>query len=398
MNLYIVSIVITILIIGGNEFYFKTNYSVLRNALDIVGLLPVAIVSGLRNLNVGTDINHYVVPNFTAAQLFSDFFSYNTYVHSMTGNYLNAVNNTESGYNLIVFIVSRFTDNVHWLLFLLQLLVLIFIVTSLKIFAKFLETSVTLGVIVYLLTLYPFTLNVMRQYLAASLVLLAFSTFFAKKKYTSLIILAGAYSIHKSAIMGLLILVGYMVYMSVTKKNHSFANIPLISMMAVMSAVLVGGNVLKLLQGSIQFLPFLNKYAASFAVTGGYKFSGILIYIFPDVLIIVMYFFVIFSSDFLKTNSKLWSYFGYLVTVSLLLNTLYLYQNVIPRLAIFIMIFRPVIIGTLINALPKNMKIIFSGMLVLIFILVFYRILISGNGSVYPYQSDYISNYIFNNY
>lgn len=130
--------------------------------------MPMAIIAGMRDLTIGTDIQNYGLFNFESALQFKNIFDYVKYI-----KYTNGV---EYGYSVFNYLVSRFTNSINVFFFLLNLLTILFIILGLNVLGD--KVNFELSIIIYYLLFWSGSLNVMRQSLAASIVFFCFFTIY----------------------------------------------------------------------------------------------------------------------------------------------------------------------------------------------------------------------------
>lgn len=174
-----------------------------KNFLAAIGILMLAVLAGLRDASVGTDVNVYGRALYTGALNSSSFVSYySSHVTSLL---------SEPGYYLLTYFLSLFFKDYHWGLFVYQLLPLIFVYLGMKRCEKLFNTPVWLGMLLYDLMLYNYSLNIIRQCIAVGFVFYGVTFLFEKryKPYTILILLAVAF--HTMGIIGLAILPMYLI-------------------------------------------------------------------------------------------------------------------------------------------------------------------------------------------
>lgn len=155
--------------------------------LSICAILVLAILGGLRDKTIGTDVLYYVKGNYDLAVRSASFTKYYTSVYAKEPLYL-----------LCVYIVAKIFENFQILLFILQL--------------------ITVGC-VYCALYYNDSFNMVRQHMAMAIVLLG-STFIVEEKYKkSIFCTIIATLIHFPAVISLLnlCLYGYLQKKKVKK-------------------------------------------------------------------------------------------------------------------------------------------------------------------------------------
>ena len=118
MEPYVVVIIISLILLGLACWISPKRKGLAFWSVSFIAILPPSVLAGIRDFTIGTDINHYVVTNFVQALGYDNFFEFNKYILQIQSDFVGLPNNTESGYNLLVFLVSRFTQDAHWVLFL----------------------------------------------------------------------------------------------------------------------------------------------------------------------------------------------------------------------------------------------------------------------------------------
>lgn len=164
-------------------FYYaekKNNFSLL-----IIAALLLSFLSGLRDINVGIDTPSYI-DNFI-----NDFPYYWKF--------------SEEGFRFISRMLMRVFHNPYLLLLIYSLVTNILIITRLWDYRE--RCSFSFMIIIYFALHYINTMNIMRQYLAVSVVFFS-SKFLDNKKYILYVIaVLLASSIHSSALLNLAIVV-----------------------------------------------------------------------------------------------------------------------------------------------------------------------------------------------
>ncbi|WP_318766698.1 EpsG family protein [Lactiplantibacillus carotarum] len=355
--------------------------------------MPTSIIAGVRNLSIGTDIQHYVITNFSAALTYNNLYQYLAFIHTIKTNYVGTVNHTEIGYSILTYSVSRLSSNVHWLLFALQFATVLFIYVSLVRYSREHKISIVFGMFVYYMLFYGQSLNLMRQTLAASIVLFAVSYLIENKFLLGTILIFFAAQFHTSAYVALIFV--YILWRWNKKTvdiEHDFLYKKFgVLIILYLCMLLIGPYIFKLLQIIITYLPVFNKYTPSFAVSTseGYRYFGTTLFVISDLIVIGIY-----SSNKHSDPieaSKITRLFYLTMVFSTGLYAMYRFQTVIPRLAIYFSIFRIPAYSYFIeiedNPFASQLM---RGLVILVLIYLFVHNLLSGNGAIYPYASQII--------
>lgn len=174
-----------------------------RNFWAVMGILVLAVLAGLRDASVGTDVNVYGRALYTQALNSSGFISY------FSGHATSLL--SEPGYYLLTYFLSLFFKDYHWGLFVYQLLPLMFVYLAMKRCEKLFNTPVWLGMLLYDLMLYNYSLNIIRQCIAVGFVFYGVTFLFEKRYKPFVILIFLAVSFHTMGIIGFAILPMYLI-------------------------------------------------------------------------------------------------------------------------------------------------------------------------------------------
>lgn len=226
-----------------SEISFKKGYKKLGIFNLIVSLFSLCFLAGVRDLTVGTDIYYYFY------QIFYDF------THTEIGILAEFANTgVDIGFILLIYIGKIF-NNVNISMFIVEFAVLapiyIFAYRNRK------KYSITFIILIYCLTMYVRSFNLMRQSIAISLLILSMDYFKDRNIKKSLICFILAVLMHKTAIIGLIIYV--IIYIRNTKGEIKLKNIIMIYIIFILSIlilepflVLTGSKYIRYLNSSIE--------------------------------------------------------------------------------------------------------------------------------------------------
>ena len=126
--------------------------------LVFIAFLPLVLLAGLRDPAVGVDTDYYPLPYFR---------------YSMDMSILDMMKaaECEPGFSALFWVLSRVTQSFNAVLTIIQLLMVLPLIWMLY---KLKVKSIVPAVLVYACTFFPWSLNIMRQSLAASLLLISF--------------------------------------------------------------------------------------------------------------------------------------------------------------------------------------------------------------------------------
>lgn len=176
------------------------------NIFIIMGLIIPCILAGFRADTIGTDVQVYVKPMFEAALSSSDFSQYQgmRWIASWTYMYVHDI---EIGFSLLVYIIAKVFGNMTVLLTCIEILIIFPFYKGLSYFKK--DFPMWLCMLVFYLMNYNVTLNMMRQWIAMSLLFYGFKYVIEKKLKKFIFIVLVAMTFHTTAILGILF---YFIY------------------------------------------------------------------------------------------------------------------------------------------------------------------------------------------
>lgn len=169
-------------------------------------ILSLSVLGGLRDTSLGTDVEVYIIPHFKYAHTF----------HTLTGFLTHFNNNTgrEPLYRTIVYMVSRFTDNVNWLLFVFQFLTAVFVFVGAY---KHKENApLPLVVLLWCLMYYNDSYNLVRQHLAMAILFSGIDNVEKGNYKRFLLFVLAASFVHTSAVLAIAFIVIH--FFTATKK------------------------------------------------------------------------------------------------------------------------------------------------------------------------------------
>ena len=217
-------ICVTIINIIIEKNFLKSKKKLLRNSFLIISIGLLCLVAGVRSVTVGTDVNVYVSRLFNIGINSSNIVDY--LIHS----------NSDLLFAIVVYFGSMF-GSINFALFLIELIVVLPI--YLYAYKEYRENkkSFTYLILIFLLTMYCISLNLMRQSIAMSICILSYHYFDNKMYKKSCILLFVACLFHKTAlIFSIVYLINYALNSS--KKYKPF-HIFVIIVMCIISTVFI---------------------------------------------------------------------------------------------------------------------------------------------------------------
>lgn len=360
------------------------DYSKLSTFIRLLALIPPAFVAGIRNLDIGTDIGNYGEINFVKAL---DFKHFTDYLH-----FVKVSNGVESGYSLLNFLVSRFTDSISVFFFILNFLTMFFVLLALYQFKD--KYFIIWGMLGYYLIFWGTSLNVMRQSLAATIVLFAISIlvthhFSLRTVSLSVLIILFAACFHKTALLALCLPIMYVLL----RKQSKYIATTWVAI-AIMLFFLLNPSS-GLIIGSLKHLPFLSKYYNIFLETGmsyvavgaGMSLKTVLIRTLPLIIVVVV---LIRFKDFTDQNKL----FFVMCLFAISFEFLNMQSGVIARLGMYFSIIQVIAVPLITRKVPIYHQTFLRN---LVFVYLFIEcvwIIHSGNGEIYPYHSQILQSFL----
>lgn len=203
--IYIVIFIVTILFTYIAEKNFEKKNKAIGIVFSILAILIPSILAGIRTLDVGIDVQVYVEQNFKIA------------LQSQSFKECLENCNTDFLYVVINYIISRISNSINVLMFVVELINMVLV--YMFIYNKRKSIHMWLAMAAYLLMFYNISLNLVRQSLAVSVTLLSIRYIENKKPvkfYTCIFI---ATLLHSTAIFTLPI---YVIFNIINKKNKNF--------------------------------------------------------------------------------------------------------------------------------------------------------------------------------
>lgn len=193
-------VIVTIISTFFAYFAYKTPIDIRKKkVLTIFSMLTLCLLAAARDITVGTDTSVY------GESLFE-------WIHNHNFNQTIAMNQNadiEIGYIVIIFLLSRITGNVFWAYFLMEFICVFFVYKALD------DASTSkykwMGVFLYNVLFYSFSLNLMRQSMAMSIVLFGFKYVRVNRFWRYLLVVLIAFLVHRTAIIGLFIYPLFMI-------------------------------------------------------------------------------------------------------------------------------------------------------------------------------------------
>lgn len=196
-----------------------------RYILLILAIAIPSILGGMRAVGVGTDTKVYIEKNFILAQ------NYNTlsiYLKNFSASQL---------YWIITFAVSRFTNNINWLFFIIQLIIMI--LAYMVAYNNKKRTPIWLTYLTFLFLFYNRSLNMSRNTISLMIIVYSLKFIESKKPIKFIFTILIAFLFHETALIGLILYPLYNFVSNDTKKIKKIVVILLCMMVICMYQPLI---------------------------------------------------------------------------------------------------------------------------------------------------------------
>lgn len=373
MEIYFGTIVISAML-----FYLSDkSKGYLQYGLAAMSIILICFIAGCRDIAVGTDTQFYPLIMFNDAKHFS-LIAYYPRVISMFGE------SQPYGFTFITWIISRLVSNFGQYLFMLELIAVLPIYIGLR---KLSPNSTWLGMLCYLFLIFPFSLNGIKQCIAASLGFLAMTFYLDGSKRTALILYIIACLMHQTAVL-LIALVP--LYLFICGPGSSLSPVKMVFMMIasfllIAALVILGGRFVSFLSSLRDSYSFIANHGSTGANESGLIFASLII------LIHLIYFSGVTSTlgRSEDTDMSLFFFLEYISLFGFVALQLGLVADGLSRIAIYSYPFLCCYLERIPNghsALTALVKIVFIAFMAVYL----YRMLISGSMGLYPYTSAFL--------
>lgn len=217
--------------------------------LAVISVVPLCLVAGARDVSVGTDTSAYPLRCFYASQYYSPLGA------------IGACSDQEPLFVLLFWILGRLTGDFNAVLFLCESIVLLpYILVVRKLYPR----GYPIVGIFTCFVIFGYTLNIIRQCLATSMLVLMVYELLCEKRVSAFIYLMLAVGFHKMSVIGLII---WIIYISCyeRKQKHSFKTVAMLACLGVIDfatcMILIGPDVMELVSRFISSYSFQIKHA-----------------------------------------------------------------------------------------------------------------------------------------
>ena len=189
---------------------FKIKLTLFRQMFNVIAILVPSLLAGYRDTTVGMDLAYYAVPCFNAMC--------DTYSLKLLILYWGTGLDLEPLYIIYNFVITRYTDDIFWALFVQQLIVLGLVLFTCYKLKKY--VSVPCLYSIFMLLCYLQSMSANRQIFAIAIVFYSFYYVIVGKKYIYICIILLATFFHYSAIIAMPIFWIYNYFKKNEIKKH----------------------------------------------------------------------------------------------------------------------------------------------------------------------------------
>ena len=358
----------------------KSGFS--KNFFAVIAILVPCILAGMRADTIGTDVKVYVEPLYNAAKQSTSFFSYMNQRWFYIWRY-KYVYDFEIGFILLVYLIEKIGGSIGLVLFFIHILVLSLIYLGLKRINK--RYPIWLGMLVFYMLFYNTSLNMMRQWIAMSILFYGLCYLLEHKKKKYFIVVIAACLFHTSALVGFAI---YFLYMYSQKQREyiRFANFRLDGSLAPIKLFIYGCIVLL----SLNIIAVLLR-AIGLAKYTGYIQGNSSIYLMPNQIILRLPIIILLVIRWkrMMAEDELTPFYGSMIVLDLLASQLISINVYAFRIASFFSEYNMLSYSALVYA--GNRKYRANRYITLLYVLAYiiyywiYYYVITGTHATFPY-------------
>lgn len=326
---------------------------------SILAIIIPVLLATFRGLEVGTDLKVYLYPAFLKATSISKFSVFTQKIDYMIGDKL---------VQMLVFFSAKIFNDFNYLLFFIQLIICSFFYFGSYNFREKANPAIIYSM--FLFVFYNMSLNLIRQFITMSILFYAFK-YMKKEKIKFFIALIIAYLCHKTAIIGVLILILYIT--SKSKYKYLFT---ILTVFGLIFSLVFYSDILSLL-ANLQIIP--EVYVLRYSLDIGNTNANLI-----DTLFFI-YIIVISLIKGKKENNDDYDFLFLMNAIALILmqvGSLVPYGN---RLSYYFEMFSFVLLANVIKNCKREKKFVTILTFIVILVYFIYIYLICQNGETYPY-------------
>lgn len=370
MAVYIVGMVASVALL----FLADRCRGVLDHLLAACALAVPCLIAALRDSTVGTDTGHYPTWMFSGARGMT--------LHAFL-QYWYADQRQPIGFTLMSWMVGRAGLPYPVYLFILQALVVLPIYYVLR---RMSPHFTWLGMLCYITIIFPFSLNIVKQAIAASLVLLSWYLYSRARYVPCAAVLLLAVTMHQTAMLAVVV---YLLYHCICASSKPISDarqmmMIAVSVLAIAATAVLGGTVVSLLVR----IRYTYSYIADNQSAGaGFNETGLVVALAVVFAIVFYVRPVIIKADGVAAQQANMAFFlAFMTLLGWNLLQLGVVGDGLSRVALYGLYFMPCFVSVL-DTRDADGRIVRAAFIALM-LLSFLRMLLSGSMGIYPYTSQ----------
>ncbi len=233
----------------------KRNHRILFILFSVLAIVIPSIMAGIRQSGIGTDTKVYMDSVFKSIYHLNSFSQIFDYCRLSGMEFL---------YCTINFIVSRFSNSLTSIYFVIELIILLFTYLGCITISKRLNISYSFSYLVFLILFFNKSLNMSRQSIAMAICLASIPFILDRKLVNFLLLMIVGYGFHKSIILFAPL---YFIYPLCVSDRKESKLITIIIAFLLISGIVLFKNILVLLINSgiisSKYILYITKYGDS---------------------------------------------------------------------------------------------------------------------------------------
>lgn len=374
MIIYIVCFIFSLIFSYGYE---KSNIKLL---MAISLFFPVAIAAFRADI-IGTDVQVYARQLYNIAinsKNFDEFLNMKWYAIWR----FKEVSEFELGYTILVYLSAKL-KSFAFLLGCTQFLTIFPLYLSLNRYKNRYKYIVTIGLSIYYLLFFNMSLNMMRQWIAMTMIILAYVHLKDSKYVQSTIIFIIAVLFHRTAIIGLGVLITYVllrknkreIFLKFSTKRYNLNIVIFITIMTLLITTVLSNSFRMMLTNLLGLSDYSTYVNGTVAISINQIYTDI-----PVLLLFLM----IWKR---RKNIEDYTFLTFCVFSNIVLSQLSSVMAYSSRIVLYISVFKMLIVPIYLNNLQGRLKKIITLILILLFYSIYwyYTYVIKGTDATVPY-------------
>lgn len=353
MLIYIITFLVSYFLIYKSK---KTTNKTCQYFLEIIAILVLSLLAGLRHITIGTDVKVYVLPVFDSIKIDGFFGVFTNWPE------------IEIGYKLLNYFVRLFTNSYAVIMFIIQFIIIFFTYYGIK---RIFKNNYHNIFIIMLFLFFNNSLNMVRQSISLALCIYSIKYLEDKKKIKFIFTILIASLFHKSS----LIFIATLFLYNTKRENATFLSI--IFLFFGMIIVTLFPSLVELLVSigiiSSKYTYYLDNFVNT---TLDFQYFNLLL----DVFFIIIY----YKNEYKEKKCEpVYLLFIIIDFIFLMIGSKY---ATVTRLGIYFRIPAYLHFSQFINISTKNKKLNQFLTIMIFFIYWYYNYVIGKSGRTVPYR------------